>query len=103
MVVCTNYTDVCTTISYHNGGRTERGCSSEILPDNYDNTMAVYENCLDNNCNNNVFPAKRPVCHQCVEHCNEVEDNTINVCRQYDINEHCYAFIDPGKLQFLIL
>lgn len=94
MVVCKNYIDECITIAYHNGGRTERGCYSEIFPENYDNSIAVYENCLDNNCNNNVFPEKRAVCHQCVEHCNEVEDNTIHPCLHYDINEHCYAFID---------
>lgn len=98
MILCTNYTDVCTTVAYHNGGRTERGCYSEIIPQNLDSSLLIYQNCLTNNCNNDIFPENRSVCHQCVNGCDYgLLESTLQICRQYDANEHCYAYIDNNS------
>lgn len=99
---CKNYTDVCTTIAYH-GGRTERGCHSEIFERTIDPGLEVHEDCTDTNCNDHVFPADRSVCYQCIGQTGEqIECNGHgiqlsqyqSICHQYDVNDHCYAYVD---------
>lgn len=97
---CKNYTDVCTTIAYH-GGRTERGCHSELFEQHIDPSLQVHEDCTDTNCNDYVFPINRSVCYQCIgqngdlSECNGVRMSQYqSICHRYDANDHCYAYVD---------
>ncbi|KAJ6648787.1 hypothetical protein Bhyg_04018 [Pseudolycoriella hygida] len=94
--VCRNYLDECKTVTLV-GGRTERGCSSQL---NVIGNIISYE-CADENCNSNIFPPRRIACHQCSgSQCSgDLSTNAAfaSVCRNYDANDRCFAFVDESR------
>lgn len=103
--LCRAYTDTCTTVAII-GGRTERGCSSELAA-----TSTVSELCSANNCNGAIYPADRKVCHQCSgAECSgqlATAHASLQICQNYQPNERCYAYVNGkwrcGALHQLLL
>lgn len=92
---CRNYLDECKTVTVLNG-RTERGCASQLTVTD----ESISYQCADDNCNANFFPPNRISCHQCYgsECSRDLSSITqyVETCRNYDVNDRCYAFVD-GK------
>lgn len=90
---CRNYADECKTVTLI-GGRTERGCASQLL---VTGEAMTYE-CAEENCNTNLFPPNRISCHQCSgPQCSgDLTSNTafVEVCRNFDVNDQCFSFVD---------
>lgn len=91
--VCRNYADECATVTLL-GGRTERGCTSEIpvIGD------AVADQCPDSDCNANIFPPNRISCHQCSgSQCSGDLTTTtefVEMCQNFVANDQCFSFVD---------
>lgn len=96
--LCRAYTDTCKMVAIV-GGRTERGCSSEVTA-----TSVVSEQCVGSNCNGAIYPSDRKACHQCVgTECGgllSTSDASLQICRNYQPNERCFAYVN-GKTRAL--
>lgn len=90
---CRSYTDDCKVVAVV-GGRTERGCASQLTV----TVDAEIEECSENNCNGAVFPPNRIACHQCsgAECSSDLSSNTafLASCQNYVPNDQCYSFVD---------
>ncbi len=93
---CRSYTDECKTVTLL-GGRTQRGCSSQL------NIVGeqISDECVESNCNGEIFPPNRISCHQCTgsECSNDLSSSTafVEMCRNYIANDQCFAYVD-GEL-----
>lgn len=64
--ICDNYLDTCKVYVVPNM-TTHRGCFNEMLSDNVEcSPQSVNcKQCIDNNCNGEIFPSNRLSCHHC--------------------------------------
>lgn len=95
---CTNF-DSCFAESQFSGGKTIRGCPTDVLENN-GLKECKGENCISctgSACNNVVVPENRPKCHQCDSlkdpTCKDVTTLPPKSCLVYDKQPSCYTSV----------
>lgn len=97
--ICDNYLDTCKVYVVPNM-TTHRGCFNEMLSDNVEcSPQSVNcKQCSENNCNGEIFPSNRLLCHHCEssspdDECfKSLESNTelSYPCETYNFRDSCY-------------
>lgn len=100
-VVCRKYLDTClTTLS--NDSHMRRGCSEQFTPADLANNSQILR-CPSSNCNGQIYPADRQLCHRCSGHDNcqylQNADNssTLHACPLYAKNDECFSLLRNRK------
>lgn len=96
---CDDYLDTCKVYVVPNM-TTHRGCFNEMLLDNVEcSPQSVNcKQCVDNNCNGEIFPSNRLLCHHCESSSSDdecyksLENNTefSYPCETYNFRDSCY-------------
>lgn len=99
IVTCRDYGDIC-AVKIDQYGITHRGCKNDLPKDTYkEKTQA----CVENKCNNNIFPENRLRCNQCdtSSSCKDVgvTNSTIQICQTYSKSDRCYTVVVKGNYQ----
>lgn len=84
-------------------GATERGCLSNLYDDEFltclDGTSMTCKSCKGDNCNKDVFPENRLMCHICDSsldpNCESTPDS-LSICPAYDGNDMCVTSFNNG-------
>lgn len=92
-ITCSDYPSKC-FVGIDEHGYIQRGCSSSKSE-----TMAAHELCLDDYCNNQIFPKLRRSCYQCngTDDCYFYDSNpTIEatLCQVYMVDDGCWTFVN---------
>lgn len=105
--VCKTYYSECTT-GINQEGYTIRRCSMDYkdLMDGFSNR---YQNCVENNCNSEIYPADRLQCYQCNgnENCNFMSPNSKDFdlqpepCSILSEFDQCFTYINKGNITHL--
>lgn len=100
--VCKTFYSEC-TIGIDHEGYTIRGCSMDYK--NLNGFSHRYDNCVENNCNSNIYPDNRLKCYHCNgnENCNYMSPNSTDVnlqpqpCGILSDYDQCFTYINKGN------
>lgn len=106
IITCPAYYSHCVT-GIDKKGYTNRECVKDThnVADELSTKFKIFQKCIDNRCNNEIFPDDRLRCFQCngEKDCNAIDYNRMlpEPCKILSEYDQCFTYINKSKFAIL--